>query len=382
MSQEMPRLAIVQHGDYREGLSILDTDASETYFGMKRSVALLEEFLKGTLHKVISVDAASYRVQRNHGEIVGFQRPKWRRFSKLPWSLRVYKEVTRFKPTHLLLRTGGLLAYPTLRWANRNSVNTLVVMAGFIRASKTYERLLIRSLISELNNPGVYLATNHRRPATNSTIAAGVNSNKVLAWDFSGLPDPKDQPAKELQVGQPISIVFAGQIKEGKGVGDLVDAIVILHARKIRVKLIVCGDGELLPHFRNRCRGIEDTYVEFRGRVGNDEVQRLMKMATFVCVPSRRSSSEGFPFVVTEAFSSRTPVIASDHPSITELLKDGEGIRIVPSNDPDTLAHVIEQLSKNPDEYFALSNSTAIAHSRISYDITFDDLLHQWRASW
>ncbi len=378
----IPRVVVVQHGDYREALGILETDSPEPYFGMKHSVRLMENFLKGTEYRLISVDAPNYVVKREAGELVGLHCPKWRKLSKLPWSWSVYRQVRDFRPTHLLMRTGGVLAYPSLRWACANGVSSLVVMAGYMQGRRIWERWVQKKLVLLLNQPGVYLACNHRRPATLSTIDAGVKPEKVLAWDFVGLPDPKDHPVKLLSDRKTRSIVFAGQLAEGKGIGDLVDAFIHLNQSKPDIRLIVCGDGVLHQQLEDKCQLLPTDTVRFTGRVGNETVQRLMREADLVCVPSRKDCSEGLPFTFTEALASRTPVITTDHPSITHLIEDGMGVRIVPSRDPVALAAMIEEILSDPEQYAKLSEKTLEAHQKVGSDITFDDLLAKWRASW
>jgi glycosyltransferase involved in cell wall biosynthesis len=377
-----PRLAIVQHGDYRDALEILQADAPEPYFGMKHSVRLMEHFLQGTEYRLISVDAPNYVVKRECGQLVGLHRPSWKKLSKLPWSWSVYRQVREFRPTHLLMRTGGVLAYPSLRWACAHGVNSLVVMAGYMQGRRLWERRLQKDLVRLLNHPNVFLACNHRRPAALSTIHAGVMPEKVWAWDFVGLPDPKDHPVKSLSTGRNKLIVFAGQLAEGKGIGDLVEAFMHLNPRMPNARLVICGDGDLRPQLEGKCKSLPADAVKILGRVGNDTVQRLMKEADLVCVPSRKDCSEGLPFTFTEALANRTPVIATDHPSITHLIGDGMGIRIVPSRNPVALAAMIEEVLKDPQQYARLSEKTIEAHRKVGSDITFDDLLATWRASW
>ena len=169
-SQAQPRLAIVQHGDYLAALDVLESDAPEPYFGMKHSVDVVERFMRGTECRLISVDAPKYHIQRGCSELIGLHRPNWPKLSHLPWARAVYRSVREFRPTHLLMRTGGILAFPTVRWGNRNGVNTLVVMAGYMKGRRFWEHFVDQKLAKTLNHPGVYLAANHRRPAALSTI--------------------------------------------------------------------------------------------------------------------------------------------------------------------------------------------------------------------
>ena len=129
------RLAIVQHGDYREALRLRDSGEPEPYAGMYASVAMTEALIEGTTYRIISLDAPSYRESRGSGELVGLSAPRWKKGAKLPWAWRTYRAVREFRPTKILLRTGGLLGTPVLRYAIARDLDVLVMLAGYLSSS-------------------------------------------------------------------------------------------------------------------------------------------------------------------------------------------------------------------------------------------------------
>jgi glycosyltransferase involved in cell wall biosynthesis len=378
------RLAVVQHGDYAEALQILAHDLPEPYYGMKRSVALLERMLHTVDYRLISVDAPRYVLERDHGEVHGLERPDWPRLSKVPWSWSVYRAVREFQPTHLLVRTGGILALPALEYAVRRRLNTLVVMAGYMEHNGWRNRLVSRRLARALNEPCVWRVANHRRPATASVVAAGVSSEKVVAWDwdFAAIPSPREVPIKRRDPAAPCVVAFAGTLVEGKGIGDLVRAAIRLHEQGTPIRLQICGDGPLLESLRLLAAPLPAGTVEFLGRVGNDRVQGVFRAATIVCVPSRRDRSEGFPLTLSEALAVRTPVVCTDHPVIESTLVDGEGVAMVEAANPSAIAGAIHRLATDPTLYEKLSRSTPDALARLGGDVTFDELLAEWQMIW
>ncbi len=376
------RLGVVQHGDYREALRLIASGEPETYFGMKDSVAVLERFLAGTTYRIISVDAPEYREARPGGEIVGLHRPNWRKASKLPWAWSVYRRICEFRPTHLLMRTGGVLAYPSLRYAVRRGLPSLVLLAGFMENHTRGQRWFNRHLLRLFNHPSVFRVANHRRPATLSTLACGVEAAKVVAWDFPDLPRPADVSPKTLDGGAACHVVYAGTLFPGKGVGDLIDADAVLHRSSLPVRLTVCGDGPQRGELEGRGARLPQGAMSFPGRVSNAQVRQLMREATIVCVPSRKESSEGLPFTVTEALAARTPLVCSDHPAMSLLLRDGEGLRFFESGNAGALAEAIRRIVRDPVEYERLSRTAEQAFARLDADVMFGDLLTQWRAAW
>ncbi|CAN5833135.1 hypothetical protein BH23PLA1_BH23PLA1_10150 [soil metagenome] len=376
------RLAIVQHGDYADALRIIQSGEPEPYTGMSYSVETLERLCAGIEHLIVSLDASRYHIRRDMGELVGFSAPLWKKGRKLPWSWMAYRAVRAFRPTHVLVRTGGILALPILEDSTRRGLDTLVLMAGMMMPTGRWHRLINPPLVRRLNHPSVSLVGNHRRPAADSLIAAGVHREKVVAYDWPGQPHPSEHPPKSGPPPGPCHVVFAGTMVVGKGIGDLLEAIGQLSRDGLPVRLTACGEGPELPALRRRAEALPPGTAEFPGRIPNSRVRDLMREATFVCVASRRDQSEGLPFAVTEALAARTPLMASDHPCLTPLLHDGEGLRFFQGGDLADLTRVIREVIEDPESYARLSESTAAAFARIECPTLFHELLEHWRASW
>lgn len=101
------------------------------------------------------------------------------------------------------------------------------MFAGFFPNQRPYDRLITAQVVRSLNNPLVFAAGNHRQPATDSMIEAGLFPKKGIAWDYPLARDPADFPSRTLQPG-PVEIVYAGAMSNAKGVADLIDAAIAL----------------------------------------------------------------------------------------------------------------------------------------------------------
>ena len=78
----------------------------------------------------------------------------------------------------------------------------LALFAGVFPRGRRYDRLLTGEIVRLLNRPLVFAAGNHRRPATDSMIEAGLDPRKAVAWDYTGVTrDPADFPVKTLTGG-------------------------------------------------------------------------------------------------------------------------------------------------------------------------------------
>ena len=376
-----PRIAVVQHGDVREARRLRAAGEPEPYYGMHYSQGFLDGWMAGRPHLVVSLNAPAYREEQGDGVLVGLPEPARVRplpgtVTQLRWAYRIVREVRRFRPTHFLLRTGSLLAAVLLRTAVRNDWQTLAMFAGFFPNQRRYDRFVTGRIVRSLNHPLVFAAGNHRQPATDSMVEAGLDPQKAIAWDYPLARDPADFPNKQLAPG-PIEVVYAGAMSAAKGVSDVIDAVAQLRGAGRDVRLTLCGTGPDLAGFQQRAATLGPA-ATFLGRVGNDEVFRRMAATTFVCVPTRHEFPEGFPLTLTEALTAHTPILASDHPVFTRVLADGDGLRYFRAGDAAALARVMAGLADDPAGYAELSRRTTVAFDKLQCPVRFHEIIDRW----
>lgn len=378
------RIASVQHGDYVEALRVIGRGDAEPYFGMAYSLDVLAALFADAPHLVVSLNAPPYREQQGLGELLGLPCPTLPR--PIPgsvvaewWGRKVVAELRRFAPTHVLLRSGGVVARHVLKFCTERELNTLVVFANRFDPSGLRDRLQTAAIVRMLNQSCVKFVGNHKQPATDSMVECGVNPDKAVAWDWPNARDPKDFPVKALRSGDPKRITYVGTISLAKGVGDLLTAVEIMSLAGMKVRLTAMGAGPDLETFRTKAARLPTGVVEFPGRVTNHEAFQQMLDADVVCVPSRHEFSEGMPLTLTEALASRTPVVISDHPVFMRAFVDGEGVRVFRAKDPTSLATVLGDVLAAPDAYRRLSELTMDAYCRVECETYFGDLIDQWK---
>jgi glycosyltransferase involved in cell wall biosynthesis len=376
-----PRIAVVQHGDVREARRLRAAGRPETYYGMHYSQGFVDRWMARRPHLVVSLNCPPYREQSGDGVLLGFPCPKFPvrlpgTIQHLWWMNRIVRELKIFRPTHFLLRTGSLLAATLLRSAIRHRWHTLAMFAGFFPNRRPYDRIVTRQIVRILNHPLVFAAGNHRQPATDSMTDTGLNPHKAIAWDYPLARDPADFPYRTRPAG-PVEVIYAGVMSLSKGVTDVIDAVTVLRSAGRDVRLTLAGDGSNLVSIRQRAVALGDA-ANFLGRVGNDEVFRRMATAMVVCVPTRHEFPEGFPLTLTEALTAHTPIVASDHPVFTRVLRDGEGLRYFPAGNSAALANMIVQISEEPGEYENLSRQTTAAFAKLQCPVKFHEIIEAW----
>jgi glycosyltransferase involved in cell wall biosynthesis len=379
-----PRLAIVQHGDYVAARKTIEA-GPESYFGMRYSVGVLEELLANRPHLLISLNAPAYRTGHRGGMLMGLPCPRVRGIPRSlltwVWAGRIVRQLRLFRPTHLLLRTSGMVGWRILQAMSTDKPSTLVLLANLFAPRGVIDHCVTRRLISLLNEPWVWRVGNHRPPATQTLVEHGLRPDKAVAYDWPGQRQPEDYPVKPLPRGT-WEIVFIGNMIRSKGTADLIEAVALLHAQGAAVRLTAIGTGAGLEEFQRRAAGLPPGLVTFTGQIPNEEAFERLKAATLACVPTRPEFAEGMPYTLTEALAARTPVIVSDHPVFVRAFREGQGVRFFRAGEPRSLAETIRRIMEDAQAYEELSRATLEAMQGIRVNVTFADMIVNWmRAS-
>lgn len=92
--------------------------------------------------------------------------------------------------------------------------------------------------------------------------------------------------------------------------------------------------------------------LQYLGRLSREEVRDAYRWADALMMPATRAGErvEGFGLVYLEAAAQRTPSVASDWGAAPEVVKDGVTGWVVPPDDPDAVAGVIQRLAMRKQE--------------------------------
>ncbi len=164
--------------------------------------------------------------------------------------------------------------------------------------------------------------------------------------------------------GEPV-LLFVGRLEPRKGLEQLVRALIILKSQRPRVRLVVVGEGPQREQAETLLPSRLQASVEFRGRVGDDELARLYRSCD--CFVSPALGGESFGIVLLEAMAAGCPVVATDIPGYRSVVRDGVNGRLVPPGDPQALADAIETLLANPSLRAAMAREAATAAGRYDW---------------
>ncbi|HEY7934420.1 MAG TPA: lysylphosphatidylglycerol synthase domain-containing protein [Solirubrobacteraceae bacterium] len=191
-------------------------------------------------------------------------------------------------------------------------------------------------------------------------IPNGVHPMGQVALQDIASVSPVDQP-------EPLRILFIGPSVERKGLPVLLRAFEALREH-VPATLTVIGASsrEIAPML------LDDRGVEALGKVSEQRKLAELASAQLLCAPSLHG--ESFGMVLTEAFASSTPVIASDIPGYRDVVRNGIDGSLVAPGDPLALAEAIRSLALDPDRRTQMATSARehaerFAWSRVAEEV-------------
>ncbi len=158
-----------------------------------------------------------------------------------------------------------------------------------------------------------------------------------------------------------LNVLWVGRVEPRNGLDRMLAAFV--EARRwIDARLIVVGDGPLLPRYRACVPAEIASDVVFAGQVV-DERPDYYASADVYCAPTRIAS---FGVTLLEAMAAGVPVLASDIAGFREVVRHGAEGELVSPGDPAAWARALIRLACDRD--LAASYGAAGRRTVLRYD--------------
>ena len=167
-------------------------------------------------------------------------------------------------------------------------------------------------------------------------------------------------------------VLAVGRMVSKKGFDTLIEACAILKSARVSFDARIVGEsGEHHTELRKRiARHQLEEHVHLVGPKTQAQLLHEYQQATVFCLPCRvlkNGDRDGIPNVLMEAMSCGLPVVTTDVSGIPELIRNGANGLLVPPDDPETLADVLQRLFRDP--LFAASlGSEAVKTIRENFD--------------
>ena len=150
--------------------------------------------------------------------------------------------------------------------------------------------------------------------------------------------------------------LWHGRIAPGKGLETLIDAMILLKGKRIRLQIAGTGHPDYVDAIRRRAAmGGVLHLIDWKGKFG--DVEELVSGAHFGVCPAVGDEEFGYPNI--EYMAAGRAQITTRHPIQEEYLTDGKDAVFVPPGDPDALASAMLTLAENQDLRLKIGLSAA-----------------------
>ncbi len=284
----------------------------------------------------------------------------------------------------------------TLALSRRNYVKNLMALAEFIRkheieivhahAARDYhvaaqaarlatrsQVVLTRHALFPLGRVNKFLLKNTSRViAVSQAVAESLRSNGVIEPSkitviHNGIDiDRFTQPITDNNT-RPIVVGTVGHLAPIKGHDVFVRAAKLISERHQDARFVIIGEDKS-PQ-RSHRKLLEDL-IHKLGLTENltmpgwqDDIPRVLSSLTIFVSAAR---SEPFGLSIVEAMAAGLPIVATASEGAMEIIEDGVTGKLVPAEDPESLAKAINDLIDDPLERSRLAHNAQVAAQRYS----------------
>ena len=168
----------------------------------------------------------------------------------------------------------------------------------------------------------------------------------------------------KLDVNQSI-VIYTGSLMPGKGVDILLKAANIIP----NINFIIVGGQKNEIHKLKKL--VENNNIIFKGYAPFDKIPLYQAAADILALPNCKGSfidDVTSPIKLFEYLASQRPIVASDMPSLLEILKNDYNALISPAGDYYKLAENISLLINDPSKGKRLAKNASLDIEKHSWD--------------
>jgi glycosyltransferase involved in cell wall biosynthesis len=289
----------------------------------------------------------------------------WARPDQLAYAKQVVAAVRQRQPQLIVVNND-----PEVAVYLRRTLPHLRVLHWFHNLEVTSDRFRRRVVL----DPGLRLAAVSDYLARAVETVYGLDTFR-LATARNGVDSSRIQPGAASS-GAP-TIGFLGRLAIEKGIDVLLDSCALLSDRGARFSVELIGDtnwgfSDGGPYAQTVAAGIEKleragVSVNRVGHVARDAIPDALARIDIQVVPSRWD--DPMPLTVLEGMAAGRAIVASSCGGIPEVLW-GVG-RMVPRDDPEALAEVLQELLEDDAEQVRLGAAARTRAENLTWDATW-----------
>jgi len=162
--------------------------------------------------------------------------------------------------------------------------------------------------------------------------------------------------SRDRDGARPLTLLCLGRIVANKGVFCGVQALGVLRARGINVRLVIAGDGPDEPAVRQRVHALAlEGHVNFVGAVQGRQKLDVIAKADVFLLPTFHL--EGIPYALLETMAAGVVPVATQIGGIPDVVTDGIHGFLIPPQDAVSLANAVESLATNSQKLSSMSDA-------------------------
>jgi phosphatidylinositol alpha-mannosyltransferase len=173
--------------------------------------------------------------------------------------------------------------------------------------------------------------------------------NGRLSADFQIIPNGVDveqfgrgRRLRRYDDGK-LNLLWLGRLEPRNGLDHMLNVFAQVR-REIEARLLVVGDGPLMPHYRLQVPDEISDDVVFAGRIV-DERPDWYATADVYCAPTKIAS---FGITLLEAMAAGKPILASDIEGFREVMQHGREGELLPVDDERAWVRAILRMAREP----------------------------------
>jgi phosphatidylinositol alpha-mannosyltransferase len=194
--------------------------------------------------------------------------------------------------------------------------------------------------------------------------AARRSAEPYVGGPFEVIPNGVELPPRFDASGRNGNVVFIGRNEQRKGLQVLLEAWPEV-AERTGARLRVVGADPLSVRWLARRSGFSLDGVDLLGGLSEDQLTAELERASVLAAPAL--GGESFGMVLTRAFASATPAVASDIEGYRAVATPESAV-LVPPGDVDALAATLVEVLEDEPRRQALGEGARKVAERYSWD--------------
>jgi glycosyltransferase involved in cell wall biosynthesis len=179
---------------------------------------------------------------------------------------------------------------------------------------------------------------------------------------------PRTPLRKPVSDDAPLKLIYIGRLVRGKGIFVAVEAVRLLQARNIHVRLDIVGAGPDAEKLRRSIidAGVQECVQVLGPKYGADK-ERVLEESDVLVFPTYHR--EGLPYALLESMAAGTVPVTCPIGGIPDVLSKGQCSIAVPPRDASAVAEAVYTLHRDREMARALSEAAhrvTVEHYQVS----------------